>query len=177
MKTITIQLIKNLVFPEKDICKLRPYFRTLEEYAPSDLYDYFKLGGTDILMMLKAEVLTKELVPMLHDFYDEFPNPGCVQQREAVLQEFGKCEKVSWKLCEEMGYKHSEEFYPCFTNDANPMPFLMYEEGVKADCTGIILYKIPPEKATFAMLYSMENELQTKLSSHPLVKALKVCIR
>lgn len=177
MKTITIQLLKNLVFPEKDICELRHNYRTLEEYAPSDLYDYFKLGGTDILMTLKADVLTKDLVPMLQDFYNEFPEPNCIQQREAVLQELGKCEKVSWELCEEMGYEHSEAFYPCFTNDAYPKPFLMYEEGVKADCTGIILYMIPPERATLTMLYSLENELQTKLSSHPLVKALKVCIR
>lgn len=81
MKTITIQLIKNLVYPEKDISKLRHYFRTLEEYAPSDLYDYFKLGGTDILMMLKAEVLTKDLVPLLNDLYKEFPDTDCVQQR------------------------------------------------------------------------------------------------
>lgn len=177
MKTITIQLIKNLVYPEKDNNKLRHYFQTLEEYAPSDLYDYFKLGGTDILMMLKAEVLTKDLVPMLQDMYKEFPEPDCAQQREAVLQELGKSEKISWELCEELGYQHSEAFYPCFTNDAYTKPFLMYEEGVIADCTGIILYMIPPEKATFAMLYFLENELQTKLSSHPLVKALKVCIR
>lgn len=177
MKTITIQLLKSLIFPEKDIYKLRNYFRTLEEYAPPEVYDYKKLGGTDILMLLNTEVLTKDLVPMLEDFYKEFPDINCVQQRNAVLQEFGKFKEITWGLCEETGYKHSEAFYPAFMNDAYPKPFLMYEEGVKADCTGIVLHIIPPEKATFAMLYTLEKELQTKLASHPLVKALKVCIR
>lgn len=176
MKTITIQLIKTLVFPEKDICKLRSYFRTLEEYAPPEVYDYFKLGGTDILMMLKTDVLTKDLISMLREFYKEFPNADVVKQREAILQEFERYKEISWELCEEMGYKHSEEFYHCFSNDANPKPFLMYEEGVKADYTGIILYIIPPEEATFAMLYTLEKELQNKLGAYPLSKALKVCI-
>lgn len=177
MKTITIQLIKSLIFPEKDIYKLRNYFDTLKEYAPLEVYDYNKLGGTDILMLLNSEVLTKDLVPMLEDFYNIFHDSGCIRQREAVLQEFGKCEEITWGLCEETGYKHSEAFYPAFINYAYPGPFLMYEEGVKADCTGIIIHMFPPEKATFAMLYTLEKELQTKLSTHPLVQALKVCIR
>lgn len=139
MKTITIQLIKNLIYPEKDIGKLRKNYGTLEEYAPPEVYDYKKLGGTDILMLLHSEVLTKDLVPMLEDFYKVFPDPKCIRQREAILQEFGKCEEITWGLCEETGYKHSEAFYPAFVNDVYPEPFLMYEEGVKADCTGIIL--------------------------------------
>lgn len=177
MKTITIQLIKNLIFPEKDIHKLRHYFRTLEEYAPSDIYDYFKLGGTDIFMKLNPTVMTNDLVSLLKDFYEVYPDPQCLQQRENVLEKFRKYDEVSWELCEELGYKCSERFYPAFMNDAYPKPFLMYEEGVKADCTGIVLHIIPPEKATFAMLYTLEKELQTKLASHPLAKALKVCIR
>lgn len=128
-------------------------------------------------MLLNSEALTKDLIPMLEDFYKVFPDTECIRQREAVIQEFGKCEEITWGLCEETGYKHSEAFYPTFINDVYPEPFLMYEEGVKADCTGIILYIVPPEKATFAMLYTLEKELQTKLCSHQLVKALKVCIR
>ncbi len=52
----------------------------------------------------------------------------------------------------------------------------MYEEGIEADCSGIILCSIPPEKATFSMLYTMEEEIHKKLSKHPLAKALKVCM-
>lgn len=177
MKTITIQLIKSLIYPEKDIYKLRNYFRTLEEYAPPEVYDYKKLGGTDILMLLNSDVLTNDLVPMLKDFYKEFPDTECVRQRESVLQEFEKQEEITWGICEETGYRYSEAFYPAFINDVYPEPFLMYEEGVKVDCTGIILHIVPPEKASFAMLYTLEKELQTKLVSHPLAKALKVCIR
>lgn len=156
---------------------LRNHFGTLMEYAPPEVYDYKKLGGTDVLMLLNPEILTKDLVPMLEDFYKEFSDAESVSQRNAVLQEFGKFEKITWELCEETGYKHSEAFYPAFINDAYPKPFLMYEEGIKADCTGIIIHIIPAEKATFAMLYTLEKELQTKLSTHPLAKALKVCIR
>ena len=63
-----------------------------------------------------------------------------------------------------------------FINDAYTKPFLMHEHGVKADCTGIILCSIPPEMATFSMLYTLEQEIQNKLGAHCLAKALKVCL-
>lgn len=177
MKTITIQLIKTLTYPEKDIVKLEYYLRTLYEYAPKELYDYYKLGGEDILMMLKKEVLTNNFVPMLKDFYAEYHDTKSRKQIENILQEFRKQKEISWELCEKIGYENADTFYPFFMNDANPQPFLMYEEGIKTDCTGIILHAIPPEKATFAMLYTLEKELQDKLKQHPLAKALKVCVR
>lgn len=52
----------------------------------------------------------------------------------------------------------------------------MYEDGVKADCTGIIIGVIPPDTATFSMSYTFEQEIQSKLCAHSLAKALKTCI-
>lgn len=177
MKTITVQLIKNIIFPEKDIYNLKHYFHTLEEHAPSDIYDYFKLGGTNIFMKLNPTVMTNDLPLLLKDFYKAYPDPQSIQQRENVLHEFSKYGEITWELCEELGYKHSEEFYPAFMNDAFPKPYLMYEDGLKAECTGIVLHIIPPEAATFDMLHTLEDSLHSRLSSHPLAKALKVCIR
>lgn len=177
MKTIEIVLIKNLVFPEKDLCTLREHFRTLQEYASPDVYDYYKLGGKDILMALKPEVLTKDLIPMLKDLYAEYYDERLVHQREDILHEFEKYDEITWELCENTGHKYADKYYPSFINDAYARPYLMYEEGVKADCTGIVLHIIPPEEATFAALYTLDAELQNKLSSHPLAKALKVCVR
>ncbi|MGM9789985.1 MAG: hypothetical protein ACI3Y9_06725, partial [Candidatus Cryptobacteroides sp.] len=41
---------------------------------------------------------------------------------------------------------------------------------------GIILSSIPPETATFSKLYALEQEIQNKLCSYKLAKALKVCM-
>ena len=113
---------------------------------------------------------------MLRDFYSEYGDKKYSQQYSAVLQELNKNDTLSFDKCEKLGYINEDAFYPVFINDVYPEPFLMYENGVKADCTGIILCSIPPEKATFSMLYTMEQEIQNKLSSYNLAKALKVCI-
>lgn len=176
MKTLTIQLIKNFIFPEKDIFTLKRAIRTLYEYAPTEIYNYYKLGGTDFFMVLKPEVVTADLVPFLRDFYSEIYGDKYMSTREAILEEFGKYDNITWEMCEDIGYQKEYEFYPCFQNDAYPHPYLMCEAGVNAETTGIIIGVIPPEKATFSMLESLEGELQEKLKEHPLVKAIKVCL-
>ena len=164
MNTIVIQLLKSMVLPEEQYRRIRRCGDTMENYAPQGVYDYYILGGNKIMATLNAKLLTSDLTPMLKEFY------------YAVLRELNKLDAISYGICESLGYKNEEEFYPVFINDVYPEPFLMYENGVKADCTGIILCSIPPEKATFSMLYTMEQEIQNKLSSYNLAKALKVCI-
>ena len=95
----------------------------------------------------------------------------------AIFQEFEKYDTITCEMCEAIGYEHYDSFDPVFSNDAYPKPFLMYENRIIADCTGITLHTVPPEKATFSMLYNLEREIQEKLSGHVLAKALKVCIR
>ena len=151
--------------------------RTLYEYAPEDVYGYYILGKEDFLMTLKTSILTDDLVPMLKDFYNEYGDKEYTQQYQAIIQKFKQYDTISCEMCEAIGYENDDSFDPVFSNDANPRPFLMYENGVTADCTGITLHTIPPEKATFSMLYNLEKEIQEKLSDHPLAKALKVCIR
>ena len=177
MKTIEIQLIKNLIFPMDKVRTLECALHTLYEYAPEDVYEYFILGKEDILMMLKTSLLTDDLVPMLRDFYKEYGDNEYVKQYQAILHEFEQYDSITCDMCESIGYEHYDTFDPVFSNDANPQPFLMYENGLKASCTGITLHTIPPEKATFSMLYNLEKEIQKKLSGRPLAKALKVCIR
>ena len=125
---------------------------------------------------LNAGLLTSDLIPMLKNFYSEFGDKRYSLQYDAVLRELNKLDAISYGICESLGYKNEEEFYPVFINDAYTKPFLMHEHGVKADCTGIILCSIPPEMATFSMLYTLEQEIQNKLSAHCLAKALKVCL-
>ena len=148
----------------------------MENYAPQGVYDYYILGGDMIMATLNAKLLTSDLTPMLKEFYSEYGDKQYSRQYDAVLRELNKLDAISYGICESLGYKNEEEFHPVFINDVYPEPFLMYENGVKADCTGIILCSIPPEKATFSMLYTMEQEIQNKLSSYKLAKALKVCM-
>lgn len=177
MKTIEIQLIKTMVIPLDKIRTYNPALRTLYEYAPKDVYGYYTIGKDFLLMQLETDPLTIGLVPMLKDFYKEYGDMKYSQQYQAVLQEFEQYDSITFEMCESIGYEHYDTFDPVFSNDASPKPFLMYENGVKADCTGITLHTIPPEKATFSMLYTLEKEIQEKLSAHPLAKTLKVCIR
>lgn len=176
MKTIVIQLLKTMVLYEDDYIRMRYSYHAMEDYAPDEVYNYYKIGGRDIMATLNADLLTSDLVPMLKEFYTEYGDKKYSLQYDAVLQELKKLDKISFEICEELGYKNEEAFYPVFINDANTRPFLMYEDGVKADCTGIILCAIPPETATFSMLYTLEQEIQNKLSTHNLAKALKVCM-
>lgn len=176
MKTIVIQLLKTMVLSEDAYLRMRYAFHTMKDYAPYGVYNYYKLGDRSIVAMLNDELLTSDLIPMLMEFYSEYGDKKYSLQYDAVLQELNKLDKISFEICEKLGYKNEEAFYPVFINDANTRPFLMYEDGVKADCTGIILCAIPPETATFTMLYTLEKEIQNKLSTHKLAKALKVCM-
>ena len=176
MNTIVIQLLKSMVLPEEQYRRIRRCGDTMENYAPQGVYDYYILGGNKIMATLNAKLLTSDLTPMLKEFYSEYGDKQYSRQYDAVLRELNKLDAISYGICESLGYKNEEKFYPVFINDVYPEPFLMYENGVKADCTGIILCSIPPEKATFSMLYTMEQEIQNKLSSYNLAKALKVCI-
>ena len=65
MKTIQIQLIKNLIFPMDKVRTLECALHTLYEYAPEDVYEYFILGKEDILMMLKTSHFSSNPVPVL----------------------------------------------------------------------------------------------------------------
>ena len=125
---------------------------------------------------LNAGLLTSDLIPMLKNFYSEFGDKRYSLQYDAVLRELNKNDTLSSEKCEELGYINEDAFCPVFINDAYTKPFLMHEHGVKADCTGIILCSIPPEMATFSMLYTLEQEIQNKLGAHCLAKALKVCL-
>lgn len=176
MKTIVIQLLKSMVLSEDDYFRLRYSGQTMMDYAPDGVYNYYKLGGHAIMATLNPNLLTSDLIPMLEEFYSEYGDKKYSLQYDTVLQELNKLDKISFEICEKLGYKNEEAFYPVFINDANTRPFLMYEDGVKADCTGIILCSIPPETATFSMLYTLEQEIQNKLSTHNLAKALKVCM-
>ena len=170
------RLLKSMVLPEDQYRRIRWFGDSMENYAPQGVYDYYILGGDMIMATLNAKLLTSDLTPMLKEFYSEYGDKQYSRQYDAVLRELNKLDAISYGICESLGYKNEEEFYPVFINDVYPEPFLMYENGVKADCTGIILCSIPPEKATFSMLYTMEQEIQNKLSSYNLAKALKVCI-
>ena len=176
MKTIVIQLVKSMVLSEDEYFRIRYSGHTMEEYAPDGVYDYFKLGGNGIFATLNSDLLTNDLIPMVKEFYSEYGDKKYSQQYDAVLQELNKLDTISPEICEKLGYKNEHTFYPVFINAAYTEPFLMYEQGIKADCAGIILCTIPPEKATFSMLYTEEQEIQNKLSKHPLAKALKVCM-
>ena len=176
MKTIVIQLLKSMVLSEDEYYGIWHFGDSMEDYAPVGIYDYYKLGKKKIMATLNPDRLTSDLIPMLRDFYSEYGDKKYSQQYSAVLQELNKNDTLSFDKCEKLGYINEDAFYPVFINDVYPEPFLMYENGVKADCTGIILCSIPPEKATFSMLYTMEQEIQNKLSSYNLAKALKVCI-
>ena len=170
------RLLKSMVLPEDQYRRIRWFGDSMENYAPQGVYDYYILGGDMIMATLNAKLLTSDLTPMLKEFYSEYGDKQYSRQYDSVLRELNKLDAISYGICESLGYKNEEEFYPVFINDVYPEPFLMYENGVKADCTGIILCSIPPEKATFSMLYTMEQEIQNKLSSYNLAKALKVCI-
>ena len=176
MKTIVIQLLKSMVLSEDKYHRIRYFGHPMEDYAPEDVYNYYKLGGRTIMGTLDPDILTSDLIPMLKKFYSYYGDKKYSQQYDAVLQEFDKLETISFEICEKLGYENEKAFYPVFINDANTKPFLMYEDGVKADCTGIILCSIPQETATFSMLYTLEQEIQNKLRVHKLAKALKVCI-
>lgn len=176
MKTIIIQLLKSMVLSEDKYYKIRYSGYAMEDYAPNEVYDYYKLGKNNILATLNTDLLTSDLIPMLKDFYSEYGDKEYSQQYNTVLQELKKLDMISFEICEKLAYANEELFYPVFINDMYTKPFLMYEDGVKADCTGIILGSIPPRKATFFKLYTLEQEIQKKLCSHNLAKALKVCI-
>ena len=176
MKTIVIQLLKSMVLFENEYYGIRHFGDSMEDYAPVGIYDYYKLGKKKIMATLNPDRLTSDLIPMLRDFYSEYGDKKYSQQYSAVLQELNKNDTLSFDKCEKLGYINEEAFYPVFINDAYTKPFLMHEHGVKADCTGIILCSIPPEMATFSMLYTLEQEIQNKLGAHCLAKALKVCV-
>ena len=176
MKTIVIQLLKSMVLSENEYYGIRHFGDSMEDYAPVGIYDYYKLGKKKIMATLNPDRLTSDLIPMLRDFYSEYGDKKYSQQYIAVLQELNKNDTLSSEKCEELGYINEDSFYPVFIIDAYTKPFLMHEHGVKADCTGIILCSIPPEMATFSMLYTLEQEIQNKLGAHCLAKALKVCL-
>ena len=163
MKTIVIQLLKSMALTEEQYSRIRYFGDTMENYAPEGVYDYYILGGKTIMATLNAGLLTSDLIPMLKNFYSEFGDKRYSLQYDAVLRELNKLDTISYEICETLGYKNAETFYPVFINDANTEPFLMYENGIKADCTGIILCSIPPQTATFSMLYTLEKDIQSKL--------------
>lgn len=176
MKTIVIQLIKSMFLQKEDYRRIGYSGHAMEYYAPVDVYDYFTVGGKNILARLNTTLLTRDLIPMLKELYSEYGDKKYSEQYDAVFQELNRLDTISFDICERLGYANEEEFYPVFINDANSRPFLMYDKGVKIDCTGIILCSIPPEKATLYMLFTLEQEIQNKLCKHPLAKALKVCM-
>lgn len=165
-----------MFLPEEDYRRIWYLGHSMEYYAPVDVYDYFTLGGKDILARLNTALLTSDLIPMLKELYSEYGDKKYAKQYDAVFQELNQLDTISFDICERLGYAKKEEFYPVFINAANTRPFLMYDKGVKIDCTGIILCSIPPEKATLSMLYTLEQEIQNKLCKHPLTKALKICM-
>ena len=175
MKTIVIQLLKSMVLSEDEYYGIRHFGDSMEDYAPVGIYDYYKLGKK-IMATLNPDRLTSDLIPMLREFYSEYGDKKYSQQYSAVLQELNKNDTISFETCEQLSNINEDAFYPVFINDAYTKPFLMHEHGVKADCTGIILCSIPPEMATFSMLYTLEQEIQNKLGEHCLAKALKVCV-
>lgn len=177
MKTIEIQLIKNMIIHEDEIRALKYGIRTLYEYAPECVYDYYEVGREKLLIMLNSDLLTTDLVPMLSDFYIEYGDEKYSQQYLTVLHEFKRYDRITCDMCEKIGYEHSDAFDPVFSNNVNTKPYFIYENRIPADCTGITLHVFPPETATFSMLYTQEKEIQEKLGCHPLAKALKVCIR
>lgn len=176
MKTIIIELLKTMALRKDEYYRIRDYFHAMEDYAPDGVYNYYIIGGRTVMAKLNPDLLSSDLIPMLKEFYSEYGAKKYSRQYDAVLQELDKLDTISSGICEEVGYRNAKAFYPAFINDANTKPFLMYEDGVQADCTGIVLCAIPPETATFSMLYTLEQELQNKLSAHNLAKALKVCI-
>ncbi|MGM9740567.1 MAG: hypothetical protein ACI3ZP_08195 [Candidatus Cryptobacteroides sp.] len=165
-----------MALPEKEYHRIRHSGHTMGDYAPDGVYNYYKLGGCTIMATLNPDLLTSDFIPMLKEFYSEYGDKKYSLQYDAVLQELDKLDTISFGICEKLGYEKVEAFYPVFINDADTKPFLMYEDGVEADCTGIILCAIPPETATFSMLYTLEQEIQNKLVNHKLAKALKVCM-
>lgn len=175
MKTNVIQLLKSMVLSEDEYYGIRHFGDSMEDYAPVGIYDYYKLGKK-IMATLNPDRLTSDLISMLREFYSEYGDKKYSQQYSDVLQELNKNDTISFETCEQLSNINEDAFYPVFINDAYTKPFLMYERGVKADCTGIILCSIPPEKATFSMLYTLEQEIQNKLGAHCLAKALKVCV-
>lgn len=175
-KTIAIHLIKSFTYPLEDIHKLPNSIYTLYQFAPKELYDYLTLGKTYCIMSLKEDVLTKDFIPLLRDFYNEFYDGEDLNKCEYILNEFGQYDTITWELCEHLGYEKAEQFVPYFENDTNPEPYEIHIRRLKIDCTGIILKAIPPEEATFEMLYTLEKELHDKFSSHPLAKALMICV-
>ena len=176
MKTIVIQLLKTMALRKDEYYGIRDYSLNMEDYAPDDVYNYYLIGKNTVMASLNPDLLSSDLIPMLKEFYSEYGDKKYSQQYEAVLRELDKLDTISYGLCEKLGYKNEDAFYPVFINDANTKPFLMYEDGVKADCTGIILASIPPTTATFSMLYTLEEEIQNKLSKYDLAEALKVCV-
>ncbi len=177
MKTIVIQLMKTMALRKDEYYRIRDYYHAMEDYAPDGIYNYYLIGGRTVMATLDPNLLTSDLVPMLKEFYSEYGDKEYSKQYDAVLQEFSKLDKITSDICEKLGYEKVKAFYPVFINDAVTQPFLMYEDGVRADCTGIVLSAIPPETATFEMLYTLEEEIQNKLSAHKLAKALKVCVK
>lgn len=74
--------------------------------------NYFIVGGSDILATLKADLLTNDLIPMLNEFYSEYGDKKYSQQYDAVLQELNQLDTISFEICEGLGYKHEDAFYP-----------------------------------------------------------------
>ena len=176
MKTIVIQLLKTMALRKDEYYRIMNDFHGMKNYAPDGVYNYYIIGGRTVIATLNPDLLTSDLIPMLKEFYSEYGHKEYSQQYDAVLQELNKLDAISSEICEELGYRNAKAFYPVFINDAVTRPFLMNEDGVRADCTGIVLCAIPPEVATFSMLYTLEEEIQNKLSAHKLAKALKVCV-
>ena len=176
MKTIVVELLKTMALRKDEYYRIKDSFRAMEHYAPDGVYDYNIIGGHTVMAELNPDLLSGDLIPMLKEFYSGYGTKKFSRQYDVVIQELNKLDPISLGICEEVGYRNAKAFYPVFINDANTKPFLMYEDGVKADCTGIVLCAFPPETATFSMLYNLEKEIQNKLSAYALAKALKVCI-
>lgn len=182
-KTITIQLVTLIGITDKAVRSLAPFFRDdltyLDKEISPDIYSYNLIGGKDFFIYLEPKIFTQDLVPLLEDFYAEYLGSEYEPQREKVLNTFKElCEKgpMTYSVCDHTSIENRKDFMPVFTKAHFPTPFLMHTKGIKVDCDGYVLRVIPPEEATFDMLYSLEKELQEKFSSHPLAKALKVCI-
>lgn len=118
MRTIVIQLMKTMVLSKDEYYRMQYSRHTMKNYAPNSVYDYFIVGGSDILATLKANLLTNDLIPMLNEFYSEYGDKKYSQQYDAVLQELNKLDTISFEICEKLGYKHEDTFYPVFINDA-----------------------------------------------------------
>lgn len=176
MFSIEMQLIKTIIISKDKILGLKDGIQTLYKHAPKELYDYHTQGQSDLVIELKSEIFKEDFIPMLSDFYEEFGEEKYEQQYRDIIQRFKQYGEVSFEVCEMLGYKKRETFRPMFSDWVYTMPYWMASDKVNADCIGITIQTITPDRFDWLIVYNWESYAQRALAKHPLVKALKTCI-